>query len=216
MFSVMSVCPPQVGCSHVTITLAALDITIQGPSWAPAPAPATSTLCVGTLDLYSFSVGKEAQNGTWRTWLLRTDFSENLCRAITFHHIYLRCNTPNYWKYEESNSTINFFFKCTFFFQMYQLQVGLYRRSNCLFWTPSHVQFLTVFFEYLGTGTGGHQRDGADFPAAVKLSQEKDGCQRRPYRFHVPSRPNPGPILFEFRAVLGKTVQNRLAPTFWC
>ena len=60
MFSVMSDCPPQVGCSHVTITLAALDITIQGPSWAPAPAPApapaTSTLCVGTLDLYSFSV----------------------------------------------------------------------------------------------------------------------------------------------------------------
>ena len=73
-----------------------------------------------------------------------------------------------------------FFFKCTIFFQMYQLQVGLYRRSNCLFWTPSHVHFLTVFFEYLGTGTGGHQRDGADFPAAVKLSQEKDGCQRRP------------------------------------
>ena len=117
MFSVMSVCPPQVGCSHVTITLDELDITIQGPPWAPAPAPATSTLCVGTLDLYSFSVGKEAQNGTWRTWLLRTDFSENLCRAITFGHIYLRCNTPNYWGYEESNSTINFFFKCTIFFK---------------------------------------------------------------------------------------------------
>ena len=65
---------------------------------------------------------------------------------------------------------------------MYQLQVGLYRRSNCLFRTPSHVYFLTVFFEYLGTGTGGHQRDGAD----------------------LTSRANPGPILFEFRAVFGK------------
>ena len=64
MFSVMSVCPPHMGCSHVTITLDALDITIQGPSSAPAPAPVNPTLCIGTLDLYSFSVGKEAQNGT--------------------------------------------------------------------------------------------------------------------------------------------------------
>ena len=87
---------------------------------------------------------------------------------------------------------------------MYQLQIYLYRRSICLFGTRSHVHFLTVFFEYLGTGTGGHQRDGGGLPCCCKTQSRKRWLSKAPVDFMFLRAPIQVQFFLNFVQFLGK------------